>query len=226
MDDPSLDREEHRRALRGLRRINRVSLTQGRLGGLVYEMSRTAGGRALRVVDLACGSGDTVRWLGRMAISRGLGWEVMGVDRSEVAIDEARRLTPEGLSGRVRFVVGDVLAGLGGYDADIVTCNLFLHHLRTEEVAGLLQGIGQTARLGFAGQDLVRSQMGYWYARAGTRVLSRSSVVHHDGPQSVRASWTVEEMRGLLTTAGLSADQCRVTAVWPERMLIRWMRHG
>jgi SAM-dependent methyltransferase len=53
---------------------------------LVAEVAGLAPGRAL---DLACGSGRNAVWLAKQ------GWQVMGVEFSDVAIDQARELAAE-----------------------------------------------------------------------------------------------------------------------------------
>ena len=56
----------------------------------------------------------------------------------------------------------------------------------------------------------------------GCRVLSRSPVVHVDGPRSARAAWTVTELRGLAERAGLAGAS--VERRLPCRMLLDWSR--
>ncbi|MEQ9461263.1 MAG: methyltransferase domain-containing protein [Phycisphaeraceae bacterium] len=225
MDDPALPAAEHHHALAGLRRINAICMTHRRLLGLVRSLTRSRPGDSIRVLDLACGSGDAVRYMAGHAAATGLSWHITGLDRSAVVVDEARRLTPASLRDHVSFSVGDALDDLDAHAADIVTCSLFLHHLTDEDVVRLFRGVYKKARIGFAAQDLVRSRTGYWLARAGTRLLSRSHVVLHDGPQSVRAAWTVEEMRTLLETSGMGREHTAIMRIFPERMLIRWARH-
>jgi len=66
---------------------------------LVAEAGELAPGRAL---DLACGEGRNALWLAKR------GWEVTGVDFSEVGIDKARRrATEDGVE--VVWVVSDLL---------------------------------------------------------------------------------------------------------------------
>ena len=84
---------------------------------LVAEVATLAPGRAL---DLACGEGQNAIWLAS------LGWEVTGVDFSEVAIAKARsRADRDGV--RVEFVCADLLEyepGLGAFDLVLV---LYIH---------------------------------------------------------------------------------------------------
>ena len=68
--------------------------------------------------------------------------------------------------------------------------------------------------------DLERSLVGLLLAVAGTRLLTRSPVVHYDGPWSVAAAFTVAEARRLARAAGLAG--ARVTRCWPWRWQLTW----
>ena len=89
---------------------------------LVAETEALAPGRAL---DLACGEGQNAIWLAS------LGWDVTGVDFSDVAIEKARRRASEaGLE--VTFACTDLLdfqPEEGAYDLVIV---LYLHFTAAE----------------------------------------------------------------------------------------------
>jgi SAM-dependent methyltransferase len=58
-----------------------------------------------RALDLACGEGRNALWLAER------GWQVTALDFSAVAVGKGRRMADaRGVSGRVAWVVGDVLA--------------------------------------------------------------------------------------------------------------------
>jgi SAM-dependent methyltransferase len=89
MDDPALDPAEHRRALAGLARLNRVSDSPGVLWPAVRELAR---GGPVRVLDVATGSGDVPRALAAKAARAGLtDVTFAGCDISPTAIDAASR---------------------------------------------------------------------------------------------------------------------------------------
>jgi hypothetical protein len=54
----------------------------------------------------------------------------------------------------------------------------------------------------------------------GVHLLSRSPVVHFDGPQSVRAAFSVKEAIEIAAQAGMKPSTVRKH--WPERFLLRW----
>ncbi|MGV0833958.1 class I SAM-dependent methyltransferase [Mycolicibacterium thermoresistibile] len=86
-----------------------------------FEDQFPTNGHAL---DLACGPGLTSVWLARR------GMDVLGVDISPVAIDQARALAAaDGVNDRCRFDVVDLDAGLpSGPPADVIVCHLFRDH--------------------------------------------------------------------------------------------------
>ncbi|MCA9021331.1 MAG: hypothetical protein KDA74_14375, partial [Planctomycetaceae bacterium] len=54
------------------------------------------------------------------------------------------------------------------------------------------------------------------------RLLTRSPVVHTDGPLSVAGAFTVNEIKELAGQAGL--DGFQITRHWPQRWLLKWSR--
>ena len=65
-------------------------------------------------------------------------------------------------------------------------------------------------------------RLGYALAWLVTRLLSRSPIVHTDGPLSVAGAFTMAEARALAERAGLSGAQ--VGWRWPWRFLLSWRR--
>ena len=68
--------------------------------------------------------------------------------------------------------------------------------------------------------DLVRSRVSMALVWLGSRLLSRSKVVHFDAMASVRAAFTLSEMQGLVRSAGL--ESASVWSYWPCRLLSVW----
>src|SRR5437763_16532966 len=89
MDDPRLDPAEHRAALAGLARINRLSLSADILWPPVAKLARRHPGRTLRVLDVATGSGDVPVGVWRKARRAGVALEIAGRDLSPVGVEDA-----------------------------------------------------------------------------------------------------------------------------------------
>ncbi len=213
MDDPGLDPVEHARALRGLGRINALSRSAAILWPEIEKLARSTRG-TVRVLDLASGGGDVPIALARKAAARRRKVVIEGSDASPVAV----RFATARSRGRVPFRVLDALREPipGGFD--VLTCSLFLHHLDRTEARRLLAKMA-VARLVLI-NDLARSRAGYVLAWAVCRLLSRSPVVHHDGPVSVAAAFTPDEALQLAREAGLIG--ATVARRWPERFLLAW----
>lgn len=145
---------------------------------------------------------------------------VHGCDSSPVALEHARR-EAERRGVEVDFFARDVLAeGLpGGYD--LVCSSLFHHHLSREDAVGLLRGMAEAGHRVLV-QDLLRGTLGYVLAWSGLRLLSRSDVARVDGPRSVRAAFTLSEVRTMAAEAGYVGAV--VQRGWPERFILRWRR--
>jgi len=220
MDQPDLDPVLHVQALQGLARINWLSASAGILWPPLLDLARRQS-RTLRVLDLATGGGDVPRRLWRRAQRAAVALQFEGCDLSPVAV--AHATTNARRSGaNVRFFVHDVLQGplLEGYD--VLMSSLFLHHLDDESALMFLQRLRRQATCMVLVNDLVRSMPGYVLARVGSRLLSRSAVVHTDGPLSVQAAFTRAELRTLAQQAELQG--ATVSWRWPWRMLLTWRR--
>jgi 2-polyprenyl-3-methyl-5-hydroxy-6-metoxy-1,4-benzoquinol methylase len=219
MDQPHLGTAEHARALVGLRRINRVSRTDAILWRSIACLARTAAGRPIRVLDVASGGGDVPIALARRAMRARLDVQVEGCDMSEGAVRFAQHHATK-LGAAVRFFSLDARAdAIKGY-YDILTCSLFLHHLDDADAVALLRKMAEVTRRLLLVDDLVRGRAGYALAWWGCRLLSRSPIVHHDGPLSVASSFTPAEALELARRAGL--ERVRIALHWPRRFLLSW----
>src|SRR5436190_1132797 len=105
MDDPGLDPAEHRLALAGLARINRISRSADILWPPVARLACRTSGRPVRILDIATGSGDVPLSLVRKAGRAGVPVDVAGCDISPTAV----RAATEAAGGAVRFFVHDVI---------------------------------------------------------------------------------------------------------------------
>lgn len=212
MDDPALDSDAHRQALDGLRRVNAISGSVRIVAGPIRALAARCDA-PLRVLDIATGGGDVAIGLKRLMPHL----DVRGCDISPCAIDYAARQGSD-----VRWFVADALRDPLPDDCDVVMCNLFLHHLSDEDAVALLSRMaGATKRMVLV-NDLRRSAMGLAVAAVGTRMLTRSRVVHVDGPRSVAAAFTMDEAKQLSANAGLTG--ARVEPRFPWRWLMRWER--
>lgn len=219
MDQPDLDPAEHERALRALARINCLSGIATALWPPLQQLGRALSPQPVRVFDVASGGGDVALALARRAADCGIALQIDGCDLSPVAVARASRHAQE-FGANVRFFRHDALVGPLPETYDAVVCSLFLHHLDDSAAVGLLQRMAAAARHAVLVNDLLRTRRGYWLAWLGCRLLTRSPVVRVDGPRSVAAAFTIEEVGGLARRAGLCGAE--ISRHWPQRFLLQW----
>lgn len=221
MDDPDLDAEVHRGALRGLARLNSLSRVDAVVWGVLSPLAHRVS-RRLRFLDVATGAGDMAVRLWRRASRDGVELELHACDFSEVALECAARAGREaGIDIAVHRI--DVLEGTLPSGFDVAYSGLFMHHLDPPQVEHVLGCMGKAAGCVLV-QDLCRTRLGLALAWAVPRLVTRSRLVHEDAVRSVRAAYTPAEMDEMGRRAGLSGARVRV--VWPERQLLMWEREA
>jgi 2-polyprenyl-3-methyl-5-hydroxy-6-metoxy-1,4-benzoquinol methylase len=217
MDSPELDAAQHFRALRALARVNTLSLAAERIWRRILPLAKTPH-RKLRILDVACGGGDVPIALKERSEKLGLELEVTACDVSPVALEFARTRA-ESRGADVRFFLHDATESELPGEFDLVTSSLFLHHLGNAEATEVLANFGRAGRNVLV-QDLRRTTLGYLLAMGSLRVLTGSNVVRVDGPRSVRAAFSLPEVRELAHAAGLTG--ARINRCWPQRFSLIW----
>ena len=99
-------------------------------------------------------------------------------------------------------------------------CSLFLHHLAERDAVLLLGRMAAAAQCLVLVNDLERNAANGVLVWTGSRLLSRSSIVHTDALLSMKNAFTPAELAALATQAGLK--DFKIRAHWPARMLLRW----
>ncbi len=233
MDAADLDPALHREALLDLERMSRWSGTAKVLAKEILALQKRHPRPEWRILDAGCANGAMARDLADNLVGR-LSFQIVGWDFSPVAIELAQEQhqawSPKAAGARqtVRYEVQnlqDAVKEAGSQTAppfDVVYCSLFLHHFDDSEAGPLLLRLSQLARVAVVVDDLRRTAAGWWIAWWGTRLLSRSAILHFDGPQSVRAAFSLGEIRQLAEATGLQTYQLR--AHWPQRFLFLWER--
>ncbi|MBX9678929.1 MAG: methyltransferase domain-containing protein [Gemmataceae bacterium] len=220
MDQPDLAAAAHRQALDGLRRINAWSGSARILWSPIQQLARELG-RPIRMLDLACGGGDVAIRLAQRAQRTNLPLRILGLDVSDVAVGHASEAAAKaGVS--CNFLRKNAISDELPSDCDVAACSLFLHHLSEFDAICVLRKMSQAARHLVLVNDLVRSRLGWLLAKAGTLLLSRSPVVHVDGPRSVEGAFRIDEVRELARRAGM--DDVTIASRFPCRFLLSWSK--
>ena len=223
MDQPGLSEAEHRQALAGLRRVNLLSTSVSKIWSALRAWVPTDPQHPpLRVLDVACGGGDVAIRLSARARQHQIPITIDGCDLSPTALQLARETSQRaGLPG-MEFFSQDALREPLPQDYDIIMCSLFLHHLDEGDALKLLRAMSTAARKAILIDDLQRTRWGYVLCWVGCRILTRSKIVHTDGPLSVQGAFTIPEVQSLADQCGLHG--ARIQRHWPQRFLLSWER--
>ncbi len=219
MDHPGINWDKHRRALEGLERINSFSSASGPIWQTILENADRK--NKFKILDIATGAGDLPLMLAGKAEQQGFHFEIDGCDKSTQAIQYTRQKA-EANGIKINFFELDVKKERIPSGYDILISALFLHHLNEDETIEFIRNLKSANPKMIILNDLSRSRLGFFLAYIGTRLLSRSEVIHYDGPQSVKAAYTVSEISELARRAGL--NHYRIKNLWPARFLLTWKK--
>jgi len=139
------------------------------------------------------------------------------LDLTVTLLDRAR----SHLNGNDRTVAGDALAlPFADSSFDLVSCNLFVHHLAPDEFRRFAREALRVCRVAFLVNDVVRSRVHLALTYAGFP-LYRSRITRKDAPASVRQAYTPAELRELLQP--LTASPVQISRHYLYRMgIIAW----
>jgi SAM-dependent methyltransferase len=184
--------------LANLRDIARINRLPGGAGASIAAIRRRLPDAGGTVLDVGTGAGDIPRAL----VRRIAAVTVTAADRDAAIVALAQRWSA-GVD-RLEVIEADGLA-LPFADAsfDVAHASLVVHHLEPPEVVMLLRELHRVSRRGVVVNDLRRGWFPYAIALVTVRAYGRSAVTRHDGPLSVRRSYTLREQDRLAADAGL-----------------------
>ncbi len=216
MDDLTLASDALRQNLDELETINTwLGGYAPVLHGLRVLQTQQPAGRPLRLADVGCGGGDTLRVIAVWARRHGVDVELVGIDANAFMIDYARQKCapwPE-----ITFQQADIFgAEFRQQRFDAVTCSLFCHHFTDAALVKMLRQLAQQAHLGVVVNDLHRHPLAYYSIKWLTRLLGGSYLVQHDAPVSVARAFRRTDLVALCAAAGVRVQRLR----W--RWAFRW----
>jgi len=171
-----------------LRFINRWFGGRATTQKLIERIAEKAGVRHLSVLEVAAGASQVPETVAERVRKKGLTLDVMLLDRA-----------PSHLLLPTPSIAGDVLALPCRTESfDVVSCNLFVHHLNPPEFQQFMNEALRVATTAVLINDLIRHPLHLILAYAGF-VFYRSRLSRHDAPASVRQAYTPVEMQEMLT---------------------------
>jgi len=201
MDDLSQPESDFAAAYRELEIINKWL---GGVRAIERFLPPAPGHSTLLILDVAAGACDVSETLIRRRQHR-----IVTLDINVRGLKLVERSWP---------VVGDAFE-LPFRDGtfDVVMASLFFHHLSDENCARVLKQMWRIARRRVIVNDLHRHAVAYFSIRGLTTLFSRSRMVRHDGPLSVRRAFRPKELLDIGRRAQVPA---RVHRSFPYRLVL------
>ncbi len=201
LDETNIQQELLFKNLRELDILNRNtgghSITLNGIKQLVKDHTKI-----YHIVDLGCGSGDSLRAIADWARDNNFYVQLTGVDMNADVIEYLRKhcnAHPE-----ITGIVSDYQEFLDrNKSIDIVHCSLFCHHLAEDELIKLFTYFREKVIVGFVINDLQRKWMAYYSAWFFTRLFNGTTLAKNDGPVSVLRAFKVSELKYLLEKANI-----------------------
>ena len=166
-----------------------------------------------RLLDVGAGNAEGALALARWAAGRGHRWRIVAVDyHPQTAALATRRVgRASGVRGAVHVLRADGLV-LPFRDRafDAAFSVLTLHHLGDHAAVGLVREMARVARQVVVVSDLERSRPALLGAQLLAATVWRwNPLTRHDGPLSVRRSFTPDELLAIGRRAGLGEPRVR-----------------
>lgn len=204
MDEPGQDPAELARSLADLRGVNRwlgsTRVILHHLGRLVARHPRPS----YRILDVATGSGDIPLQVAAWARRKGLKMEIVATDNHPTTLALAERHTAA--EPAVRVQAADALGlPFGDTEFHFALCSTALHHFdEMDDAVRVVRELDRVSSIGWIVNDLSRSRPALLGARLLAATVWRAHpVTAHDGPLSVRRSFTADELRALASAAAI-----------------------
>lgn len=158
--------------------------------------------RIYHIVDLGCGSGDSLRVIADWARKKNFHVKLTGVDINADVIEYLGKhcsAYPE-----ITGISSDYQEFLDlNPSVDIVHCSLFCHHLNENQLIKLFTYFHEKVKTGFVINDLQRNWLAYYGAWIITRLLNGTILAKNDGPLSVLRAYKRRELKYMLERSNI-----------------------
>ena len=212
MDDLSLANDALRKNLDELELINKylggnevvINALEKLRRKKIFDTQET-----IKIADLGCGGGDTLRAIAKWANKKRLSIEMIGVDANQFMLDYANEKAK--LSHvNIIFKKIDIFSQEFEHENyDICICSLFCHHFTEDELTTIFRKIQKNTRFAFIINDLHRHWLAYYSIKYITKWLNGSYLVQNDAPLSVLRAFRRKELVNLLDNVGFVQYELR-----------------
>lgn len=219
LDEPC-DFETLRGCLRDLSVINRLTLSYRPILNFLAHVAVLRPPRPIRIVDVGCGFGDTLRRIHRWAALRRLPVDLTGIDLNPHATRAAREASADLPPDAITWITGDALRAELPHPPDLILSSLLTHHLTDTQVVRFVRWMEANAQLGWFINDLERQPTPARLFVLLVRTLRMHPFLKHDGPVSFRRAFRRADWHALLAEAEIPPHAARIRSTFPARLCV------
>ena len=214
LDSASCPPLEIETSLRDLCRVNRwfggISTTRS----LIERVANATGRTHFSVLEVAAGLGVVPRAAAEELRHKGITLDITDLDLASTHLKPGHRAVA---ADALRLPFRD-------NSFDLVSCNLFVHHLSPADVSRFVAEASRVCRYAVLINDLIRHPLHLALVYAGFPLM-RSYVSRADGVASVRGAYIPQEMRQMLSDGNRNTERIEISRHYLFRMgVIVWKR--
>lgn len=157
--------------------------------------------KEVKVTDIGCGGGDTLRALSKWN-NQGYRLNLEGMDANPHMITFSKENSKN--SPEIEYKVEDCFSDqFFQNDYDIITGNLFFHHFDNEAIIDFVKRIIPQTKYAIVITDLHRSAIAYALFQIIAFVFGFSHITKHDGSISIKRGFKSKDWEQILNKAGV-----------------------
>ena len=169
----------------------------------------------LHISEIGCGGGDNLRVIKNWCNKKNISVKLTGIDINDECILFARERPS---NKDINFICSDYKLVQFDSFPDIIFSSLFCHHFSNEEVVEIMQWMHGHSKVGFFINDLHRHTFAFNSIRLLTKIFSKSYMVKHDAPLSVKKGFRKKEWQKIFAQADI--EKYEIKWQWAFRWLI------
>lgn len=155
----------------------------------------------IHICEIGCGGGDNLWALYNWCVKNNIPAYFTGIDKKEECLNFAMERNP---NPHFTWINSDYNAvDFTDQKPDIIFSSLFCHHFSSDHLIQMMQWMKNNSKLGFFINDLHRNSMAYYLIKWLTTLFSKSYLVKHDAPLSVRRGFIREDWQWVMHQAGI-----------------------
>lgn len=178
----------------------------------IRRLVSSRGNKEFVVCEIGCGGGDNLAVINKYCLQSNVNVRFIGIDINPHCINYAmtRFVNAE-------YIISDYKEVMFSIKPDIIFSSLFCHHFEDEELITLLRWMDTNSLIGFFINDLHRNILAFHSIKIITAIFSKSYLVKHDAPLSVKRGFKRSELKLFLRHAGIQHSSIN----W--RWAFRWL---